>query len=293
MDEAIRDIRRFNRTFAQRLDLLNDRYLGRDRPYAESRLLHEIGTDGAAVRELRCRLDIDSGYLSRLLRSLERQKLIATHPSPADRRLRIASLTRTGKAELRRIDALSDRLAGSMLHPLSDAQRQRLRAAMNELERLLQASSVEIARAKPTDTDARQCFERYFAELAQRFPGGFDPHAGGPPDPHEFIAPQGCLLLARLHGEAIGCAALRTLGPGLGEIKRMWISPDLRGLGVARRLLAELERVARRRRMRVIRLDTNDSLDEALRLYRGSGFREIPRFNDNPYAQRWFEKRLR
>lgn len=293
MDETIRDIRRFNRTFAQRLDLLNDKYLGRDRPYAESRLLHEIGTDGAAVRDLRRRLDVDSGYLSRLLRSLERQELVKTHASAADRRIRVAGLTRAGKAELRRIDALSDRLAGSMLASLSAAQRQRLRVAMNELERLLQASSVEIERAAPTDADARRCFERYFGELAQRFPGGFDPQAGGPPDAREFVAPQGCLLLARLHGEAIGCAALRTLRPGLGEIKRMWISPELRGLGVARRLLAELERVARRRRMRAIRLDTNDSLDEALRLYRTSGYREIPRFNDNPYAQRWFEKRLR
>lgn len=293
MDEAIRDIRRFNRTFAQRLDLLNDKYLGRDRPYAESRLLHEIGAEGAAVRDLRRRLDVDSGYLSRLLRSLERRKLVTTHPSAADRRIRIASPTRTGKAELRRIDMLSDRLAGSMLAPLSPAQRQRLLAAMGELERLLRASSVEIARADPADADARHCLERYFAELARRFPGGFDPYAGGPPDPGEFVAPQGSLLLARLHGEAIGCAALRTLRPGLGEIKRMWISPDMRGLGVARRLLAELERVARRRRMRAIRLDTNDSLDEALRLYRTSGYREIPRFNDNPYAQRWFEKRLR
>ena len=91
----------------------------------------------------------------------------------------------------------------------------------------------------------------------------------------------------------MGCGALRALEPGAGEIKRMWISPDARGLGLGRRLLIELERVAKRRHMRAIRLDTNASLAEALGLYRSAGYRETGRFNDNPYAQHWFEKALK
>ena len=154
--------------------------------------------------------------------------------------------------------------------------------------------SVEIAPVDPASADAQLCLAAYFAEIGSRFPGGFDPAKGkGAPDHDDFRPPRGCLLLARRDGEPIGCGALRTLEPGVGEIKRMWIAPSARGLGLGRRLLAELEAEAVRHRFRLVRLDTNATLDEALKLYRSSGYREIPRFNENPYAQHWFEKSLR
>ena len=293
MNESVARIRAFNRTISQRLGMLNEKYLGRDRPYAESRLLFEIGASGASVRELRERLGLDSGHLSRLLRALERKRLATTQPSAQDRRVRIARLTRSGRAELARLDALSDRLALSMLAPLTPAQSQRLLAAMQEVERLVRSSSVEFAVVDPRSAEAHDCFERYFAELAARFPGGFDPGKGTAPDHGVFRAPHGCLLIARLFGQAVGCGALRRLAPGVGEIKRMWIAPQARGLGLGSRLLGELEAAARRRRMHTVRLDTNGVLGEALALYRGAGYREVARFNDNPYAQHWFEKSLR
>jgi len=293
MKDDIRALRAFNRTVTRRLGLLNEKYLGRDRPYVESRLLFEIGARGATVRELRARLGLDSGFLSRTLRALERKGLAATHRCAEDARVRSVQLSRAGLAELRRIDALSDRLAKSMLDPLSKAQGERLLAAVSEVERLLRASSVEIAAEDAASADARRCIDRYFADLDERFHGGFDPGKGGSSGVDDFLAPRGCLLMARLFGEPIGCGALRTLAPRIGEIKRMWIAPHARGLGLGRRLLAELERAARRRRMHTLRLDTNQSLREALLLYRSSGYREIPRFNDNPYAHHWFEKTLR
>jgi len=293
MAGSIQDIRSFNRTLTRRLGVLSEKYLGRDRPYAESRVLFEIGRAGATVRELRERLGLDSGYLSRVLRALERSGLATTLPSADDARVRCVRLSRSGAAELRRIDALSDRLAQSMLDPLSAAQAKRLLGAMAEVERLVRASSVEIAVEDPDGLAAQQCLQRYYAEIAARFRGGFDPARGAPPGSGEFAAPRGCLLIARLFGAPIGCGALRTFAVGIGEIKRMWIAPDARGLGLGRRLLAELEQQARRRRMRAIRLDTNSALSEALALYRSSGYREIRRFNDNPYAQHWFEKKLR
>jgi DNA-binding MarR family transcriptional regulator/ribosomal protein S18 acetylase RimI-like enzyme len=292
MDE-IRRIRSFNRTVTRRLGVLNERYLGRDRPLVESRLLFEIGADGAAVRDLRTRLGLDSGFSSRLLRALERKRLVRTGPAGADGRVRIARLTRSGLAELERLNSLSDDLARSMLAPLGPDQAQRLVSAMAEVDRLLRASCMEFTQADPHGADARRCLERYYAELAARFPGGFDLRADGSPDTEAFAAPAGCLLIGRLFGEPLACGALRTLAPGVGEIKRMWVSSELRGLGVGRRLLAELEQAARGRRLRIVRLDTNGSLEEALRLYRASGYREIPRYNDNPYAQHWFEKTLR
>lgn len=285
-------IRAFNRTVTRRLGVLSERYLGRNRPLVESRLLFEIGTQGASVRELRARLGLDSGFSSRLLRALERKKLLKTERAASDGRVRIARLTRSGLAELGRLDSLSNDLARSMLAPLGPDQAQRLVAAMSEVDRLLRASSIEFAPADVRSEDAKRCLQKYYAELAARFPGGFELHADDAPAADEIAPPGGCMLIARLFGEPVGCGMLRTLGPGTGEIKRMWISPEVRGLGVGRRLLAELERAAIARKLRTVRLDTNGSLAEALHLYRACGYREIPSYNDNPYAQHWFEKTL-
>jgi DNA-binding MarR family transcriptional regulator len=289
--QDIERIRAFNRTVTRRLGVLNERYLGRNRPLVESRLLFEIGAQGASVRELRTRLGLDSGFSSRLLRALERKKLLRTERARSDGRLRIARLTRSGLAELERINSLSDDLARSMLTSLSSDQAQRLVAAMNEVDRLVRASSVEFAPVDVRSADAERCLQKYYAELAERFPGGFDLHADDAPAADEISAP-GCMLIAQLFGEPIGCGMLRSLEPRVGEIKRMWVSPEVRGLGVGRRLLAELEGAARARKLRTIRLDTNGSLAEALSLYRASGYREISPYNHNPYAQHWFEKSL-
>jgi GNAT superfamily N-acetyltransferase/DNA-binding MarR family transcriptional regulator len=289
----IQQIRAFNRTVTQRLGVLNEKYLGRDRPLAESRLLFEIGPEGAEVRELRARLGLDSGFLSRMLRTLEHRGLAATgHRSHGDGRVRFARLTRSGRAELRRLNALSDDLARSMLTSLSRDQARRLVAAMSEVERLLLASSVEIAPGAPSSSDARRCLDQYFAELARRFHGGYSRSLDRAAEVRDFVPPKGSLLIARQFGTPIGCGGIRTLERRVAEIKRMWIAPSARGLGIGRRLLRELEQFARRHGCRTIRLDTNESLREALQLYRSSGYREIERYNDNPYAHHWFEKRI-
>lgn len=152
--------------------------------------------------------------------------------------------------------------------------------------------NLEFTPADPLGSEALACLDLYFAELAARFPGGFDRQAGGASAVEDFAAPTGCLLLARLEGRPVGCGAIRGLSPGVGEIKRMWVSPEVRGFGVARQLLQQLELFAAKQGWRLVRLDTNASLHEAISLYLRSGYREIARFNDNPYAQRWFEKSL-
>lgn len=89
----------------------------------------------------------------------------------------------------------------------------------------------------------------------------------------------------------MGCGGLK-LPPGApAEIKRLWVRPGARGLGLARRLLAELEDRAARHGARTVRLDTHRALTAATRLYRESGYAEVPPFNDEPYAHHWFEKR--
>jgi DNA-binding MarR family transcriptional regulator/GNAT superfamily N-acetyltransferase len=289
---SVARVRSFNRTVTQRIGALDDRFLGRGRSLGASRLLFEIGLEGAGVRELRARLGLDSGYLSRLLRTLERERLIEVTPSPADRRVRAARLTPAGRAELALLNQRSDRFAASLLGPLSEHQRERLVAAMAEVERLLLAAGLRVEIEDPTTAAARWCLEQYFAELRARFEHGFDPARSIPADADQLVPPAGVFLLARSCGQALGCGALKSGKNGIGEIKRMWVAPDARGQGVGRQLLEALEHHARQLKLTILHLETNRALHEAQSLYRRHGYQEVAPFNTEPYAHHWFEKRL-
>lgn len=291
-DSAVARVRQFNRTVTQRIGALADEYLARGRPLGASRVLWEIGEDGADVRALRRRLDLDSGYLSRLLRSLEREGLVTVAPHPRDARVRTVRLTAAGAAERAVLDECSDELARSLLEPLDAEQRQRLVAAMTTVERLLLASLVQVAVADPTGAAAQRCLAAYAAELDARFDVGFDPARSISATPEELTEPAGLLLLAWLRDEPIGCGALKLHGHGPAEVKRMWVDPSARGMGVGRRILRELEQAARERHVTALRLETNRALREAISLYRAAGYVETAPFNDEPYAHHWFEKRL-
>lgn len=293
MDETqIQQVRRFNRVVTQRVGVLHERYLGRDRPVGEARLLWEIGERGQDVRRLRERLGLDSGYVSRLLRSLEDDGLVVVEPSARDRRVRTVRLTEAGRAEHALLDARSDELAGSLLEPLNAGQRARLVAAMAEAERLLTAATVTLDAVDPAHPEAERCLRSYFEELAERFETGFDPARSLLPDAGELRPPRGLFLVARLHGEPVGCAGLKLPPDAPAEIKRMWVAPSARGLGLGRRFLAELEARAAEQGREVLRLDTNKTLSAAIGLYHSAGFQEVPAFNDEPYAHHWFEKRV-
>jgi DNA-binding MarR family transcriptional regulator/GNAT superfamily N-acetyltransferase len=289
---AVATVRRFNRIVTQRVGALDDHFLSRNRPLGEARLLWEVGKEGGDVRTLRARLGLDSGYVSRLLRSLEDAGLVVVEPGADDRRVRTARLTAAGCAELAELDRRSDELAASLLEPLTNGQRDRLVAAMSEVERLLTAAMVQVAAVDPADPRARHCVREYAAELGRRFPGGFDPARSRQVRDEELRPPAGVVLLATLQAEPVGCGSLRFHHGGWAEIKRLWVAPSARGLGVGRRLLAELEARAADGSCSAVRLDTNASLVEAIAMYRSTGYREVPPFNDEPYAQHWFEKDL-
>jgi DNA-binding MarR family transcriptional regulator len=288
----IERVRSFNRTVTSTIGALDDHFLGRVLPLGEARLLWEVGSTGAEVRELRQRLGLDSGYASRLLRSLERRGLVEVVQDPNDARVRRARLTRAGQDERRELDRRSDRLAASLLEPLPDDERERLTEAMAEVERILNRSQTTIRQEPATSPDVRACFSRYFAELDQRFETGFDVTKSNPADATDLIPPAGLVLVARLRSEPIGCGALKFHGEGVAQLKRMWVSPRVRGLGLGTRILRELERRALESGSTTVRLETNRSLSEAIALYRRAGYLEVPAFNDEPYAHHWFEKRL-
>ena len=290
-ETQIRQVRNFNRAVTQRIGVLSDDYLGRGRPLGESRLLFEIGRSGADLRDLRARLSLDSGYLSRMLRSLEAQGLVSSQRAADDGRVRRAVLTRKGAREFDALDRHSQDFATSLLTSLSPAQRERMIAAMAEVERLMRASAVTIEPADPASADARMCIEAYFRELEERFETGFDPARTVSANPEELVPPAGLFLIARLDGRPVGCGGLKVTGRKRGEIKRMWVAPDARGLGIAQRLLDAIEEHAMRMGLDTLQLDTNRALREAQALYTRNGYREISRYNDNPYADHWFEKR--
>src|SRR3954467_6227987 len=289
---AIEQVRSFNRTVTQRVGALQDEYLARGRPLGASRVLWEVGEEPVDVRALRARLDLDSGYLSRLLPALEREGLVVVAPGTGDRRVRSVRLTPAGRAERAVLDRESDALADSLLAPLGDAQREGLVDAMATVERLLTAGLVDVAVEDPRSDAARFCLDAYAAEMDATFASGFDPARSRAVDPDGLLPPAGRLLVARLHGEPVACGALK-LPPGEpAEIKRLWVAPAARGLGVGRRVLADPEAHARRSGAEVVHLDTNRALRAATSLYRSSGYVEVEPFNDEAYADHWFEKRL-
>lgn len=289
--DAVDRIRSFNRTVTRQIGALDNHFLGRDRSLGASRLLFEIGLEGSEVRQLRSKLDLDSGYLSRLLRGLESQGLIRTDPASRDARVRRVMLTAGGRRELALLNRLSDAAAESLLEPLNSKQRAALATAMEAVERLMLASAVRLELVDPESPAAQYCLGRYFEELAARFDGGFDPGRSISADADELRPPHGVFVLAMLHGESLGCGALKC-HERHGEIKRMWVDASSRGLGVGTRILGRLEELAREQKLPVLRLETNRALKEAQSLYKSSGYREVKPFNHEPYAHHWFEKTL-
>lgn len=292
MDE-VETIRRFNRTYTPRIGALDDSFLGSGLPLAAARLLFEIGPAGATVLALRRRLALDSGHLSRLLRRLESQSLVVVGADPADRRRRICALTPAGERRWRQLDDRSDAIAERLLQPLTHGQRARLAAALATADLLVRSAEVSFDVVDPTGEPATQAMQAYFDELDRRFPSGFDAAGALGPGAASMAAPTGAFVLALGNDGAVAaCGGVQRHDDRTGEIKRMWVAPDWRGAGIGRRMLAELERQVARLGYSGAVLDTNSTLTEAIAMYSSAGYVPIRRYNDNPYAERWFRKDL-
>ncbi|MGW2747563.1 GNAT family N-acetyltransferase [Streptomyces sp. NPDC001450] len=287
--EQVVAFRRFNRYFTRRIGALDDHYLGQDRPLGEARLLFEIG-EGVSLRELRKRLGLDAGYLSRMAKALEGQGMVRVGVPPHDNRLRMIELTAAGRAEVGEQNRRADALAAGLLDGLAPDQRAELTDAMATAQRLLRLAAIRVEAVDGASAVARACLEAYAADIDARFPEGFDSAALVRPE--EVTGDAGAFLVAYEEERPVGCGALRRLEPGVGEIRHVWVHPEARRLGLARRLLDGLEREARARGLDVVRLDTHAVLTEAQAMYRACGYTEIACYDDNVYASHWFEKRL-
>lgn len=287
--EHVTAFRHFNRYFTRRIGVLDDHYLGQDRPLGEARLLFEIG-DGASLRELRSRLGLDAGYLSRMAKALEAQGMVRLSAHPRDNRLRMIEPTRAGRVELTEQNRRAGAVVAGLLEGLTPPQRAELTRAMATAQRLLRLAGITVDLVDGATRDALACLDAYADDIDERFPEGFD--KGDLVRPHEVSGEAGAFFVAYEEGRPVGCGALRRLEPGVGEIRHVWVHRDARRLGLARRLLDALEREASARDFTVVRLDTHAALKEAQAMYRACGYREIPAYDDNVYASHWFEKRL-
>lgn len=151
-------------------------------------------------------------------------------------------------------------------------------------------ANVSLAPMDPRSPAARTCLAAYAAELAQRFPEGY--RETDLVDPADLTAPRGVLLVAVHEETAIACGGVRTLDPGVGEIRHMWVHREFRGMGLGRRLLEELEQAARGLGLGLVRLGTHRSLGEAIAMYRSMGYAETETYSDTAHTDFWFAKTL-
>ncbi|MDC9809234.1 bifunctional helix-turn-helix transcriptional regulator/GNAT family N-acetyltransferase [Rhizobium binxianense] len=288
--DPVSRVRRFNRAVTSEVGALDTSFLGRGRPLGAARVLNSIGRGQSDVAVIRDYLGLDSGLMSRLLRGLEEEGLIETVPNPQDARRRVARLTETGRSEFQAYEALSNAQATSFLarhrHP------EELLRAMDIVASSLRRDRIVLEEKDPRHPDASYCLSEYYGELARRFEKGFEVSLSRDPDAGDMVRPRGAFLVAILDELPIGCVGLKGSGGAVAEIKRLWVAPSARGLGLAKRLMTSAENIARELGVKRLRLDTNSALPEAQKLYRGTGWNEIDRFNDDPYPDTFFEKRL-
>ncbi|WP_406736739.1 GNAT family N-acetyltransferase [Thioclava sp. GXIMD4215] len=288
-EPAVKRLRRFNRVVTLELGALDQSFLGRGRPLLEARVLHAVGSGVSDVGDLRERLNLDSGLMSRLLRKLEAEELIVLSPDPKDGRRKRILRTRKGEREFDAYEALSDQAAQTVLNRVKD--KEEFLKAVDLVASVIGRERIEIVEVDPDDARAIACVNAYVAELSRRFGEDFDRARSGEPEADAMRPPRGTFLLALSEGVAMGCVAVKDMGER-AEIKRLWVDPSARGMRLAHRLMREAETRAYDLGHRELVLDTSARLPEARAFYLKTGWGEIARYNDNPYADHFFGKEL-
>lgn len=291
-DARIDAIRAFNRDYTRRIGVLDEGLLGSPYSLAESRVLWELAhADALPASALARALDLDPGYLSRLLRGLKARGLVRGERDAQDGRSRLLALTEAGRAAYAPLDSASRGQVAALLERLDDASQQRLVAAMQEIRQLLGTTDAErpssfvlrpdragdmgwvVARhgalyAAEHGWNGR--FEALVARLVADFVERHDPQRE-----HCWIAERdganvGCVFLVQARDEASGAPE-----PGTAQLRMLLVEPAARGLQLGEALVRECERYARAAGYRRIRLWTQSMLTAARRLYLKAGYRQV------------------
>ncbi len=285
IDRRVAGIRRFNRFYTRQIGILQEGL--HDTPYslAQARLLYEIGHRGqTTAASIGKELDLDPGYVSRILRGFEKQGLVGKMPSPNDGRENLLRLTARGRDVLAPLEASADNAVAALLRPMKDAAQMRLLSAMNTLENLLAGDAARGGEApyllRPHRTGdmgwvigrhgalyAEEYgwnieFEALVAEIAAKFIRNFD-------------ARRECCWMAEIGGETVGSAVLVRRSAKVAQLRLLLVEPRARGLGIGGKLIDECIRFARQAGYRKITLWTNSILHAARHLYQSAGFKLI------------------
>ena len=284
-DSYVEAMRRFSRFYTRKIGLLQEEFLGTDFSLTEGRVLYELAhkreSTAAAVGAA---LALDAGYLSRILSSFEKRKLIGKTPSPTDRRQSILTLTTGGRKAFAPLEARSSEQVGKMIATLSDSKKRRLVEAMQTVEDLLGGSGVEAERSKPTGYVLRppqvgdlgwivhrqgalyweewgydERFEALCAEIVAKFVQNFD-------------AKRERCWIAEKDEEIVGSVFLVKEAEKTAKLRLLYVEPSARGLGIGGRLVAECVRFARQAGYEKIVLWTQSELDAARHIYEKAGF---------------------
>jgi DNA-binding MarR family transcriptional regulator/N-acetylglutamate synthase-like GNAT family acetyltransferase len=284
-------IREFNRFYTARLGLLRRRHLDGEFALTEARILYEVSAQpkltASALQET---LELDAGYMSRLLAGLIRRKLIRRVTSDTDAREKPLVLTATGQKAVARLNQQSMRHIRDMLVHVSAADRDALVASLAGVRSLLEdrAQPLRIVRLAEVNDDALAIIHEYYeaVHVVQRDkPGGIQ---------KLIDTPASGIWLAYLADEVVGCVVLRKLAKprGASECKRLYVKPGARGKHIADKLLDAQEAFARAEGVQWIYLDSYDDLKAAIALYEKRGYQHCKRYNDNPQATVFMRKYL-
>jgi DNA-binding MarR family transcriptional regulator/GNAT superfamily N-acetyltransferase len=282
-DRCIATVRRFNRFYTQRLGVLSETFLNTPFSLTECRVLQALAhRDGATATWLGRELDLDAGYLSRILRDFERQGLIQRTQSLQDGRQTLISLTPTGREAFEPLDRASHSVIGNMLAPLAESDQERLLGAMRTIAGLLgeeqEGGSPFVLRSHRAgdmgwiasrhgalyseEYGLNEKMEAYVADVVARFLRDFDP------------AREHCWIAER-DGAPIGSVMLVKESDETAKLRMLIVEPKARGLGVGRALVEECIRFARRAGYREVVLWTHSILTAARRIYASVGFEII------------------
>ncbi|MDQ3766138.1 MAG: bifunctional helix-turn-helix transcriptional regulator/GNAT family N-acetyltransferase [Actinomycetota bacterium] len=295
----IAHLRAFNRFYTELLGLLREGLL--DTPYslAESRILFELGSPGSgSPTELAERLQLDLGYVSRVLSKLKDRGLVVSENSKDDRRRQVLSLTAEGRKAFRGLDQKSSAQIRHLLHGLSEDGQERLVACTKEIEALLgEASSSTVVLRSPVSGDFGWVVQRHgaiyrheygweetFEALVARIVAGYIERG----DSRREAA-----WIAEVGGQRVGCVFCMNKADELAQLRILLVEPSARGMGIGTRLVEECIRFARQAEYKQIMLWTNDVLMNARRIYERAGFRLVEEekhrsFGRDLVGQNWF-----
>jgi DNA-binding MarR family transcriptional regulator/GNAT superfamily N-acetyltransferase len=279
--DSIAAVRRFNRFYTRQIGVLRRTYL--DSPYSlgEMRVLYELANGAGTATDIIRALDLDAGYLSRVLRNFEKKKLISRRPSREDARQSRIALTAAGRKLFEPFDRRSQEQVAEMLGRLAPAQERRLVTAMQEIEMLLDAN----AHAPKSSYSLRgprvgdfgwivrrhgelywqeykwgEPFEGLCAQIVADFANNNDPKR------------ERCWV-AEMNGENVGCVMLVKENEATARLRLLLVEPKARGLGLGARLVDECVRFAREAKYKKITVWTHSVLTGARHIYEKAGFR--------------------